>query len=66
MRKNIYTFATTLTVAGFSLLAAMALVAGRGMPAGPVAAAQLINPFELMARVRDLPVQELEDFSTVY
>jgi hypothetical protein len=66
MRKNIYTFAATLTVAGFSLLAAMALVAGRGMPAGPGAAAQLINPFELMARVRDLPAQELEDFSTVY
>jgi len=66
MRENIGTFAATLSVAGFSLFAAMALVAGRGVPAGAEAVAQPINPFELMERVGGLPTEVTEDFSTVY
>lgn len=66
MRKNVRAVAATITVASYALLAAMAFVAGRALPAGPEAAIQLINPFELMERVRDLPAQEFEDFSTVY
>jgi hypothetical protein len=49
-----------------SLFAAIPFVAGRAMPAGPTASTQLINPFELMQRVSDMPTQVIEDFSTVY
>jgi hypothetical protein len=52
MRKNVRAVAATITVASYALLAAMAFVAGRALPAGPEAAIQLINPFELMERER--------------
>jgi hypothetical protein len=66
MRRNVCIAAATLTVTGFCLSAAIPFVAGRAMPAGPTASTQLINPFELMERVSDLPAQATQDFSTVY
>jgi hypothetical protein len=66
MRKNACIAAATVTITSFSLFAALPFVAGRAMPAGPTASAQLINPFELMKRAGDLPLQGIEDFSTVY
>jgi hypothetical protein len=66
MPKNACIAAATLTIASLSLFAAIPFVAGRAMPAGPTASTQLINPFELMQRVSDMPTQVIEDFSTVY
>ena len=66
MRKNVFVAAAALAITSLSLFAAIPFVAGRAMPAGPMVPAQLINPFELMARVGDLPTQATEDFSTVY
>jgi hypothetical protein len=66
MRKNVCIAAATLTITSFCLFAAVPFVAGRTMPTGPTASTQLINPFELMERISDLPSQATEDFSTVY
>jgi hypothetical protein len=66
MRKNVCIAAAALTVTSVCLFAAIPFVAGRAMPAGPTASTQLIDPFELMQRVSDLPAQATEDFSTVY
>ena len=66
MRKALRISATTaLTVASLSLIATMPLAAGRPAPAEQVTVAA-INPFRLMERAMDLPVQQIEDFSMIY
>ena len=66
MRKALRISATALTVASLSLIAAMPLAAGWRTPAEQVTAAAAINPFRLMERAMDLPVQQIEDFSMIY
>jgi hypothetical protein len=56
----------SLTVASLSLIATMPLAAGWRTPAEQVTAAAAINPFRLMERATDLPVQPIEDFSMIY
>ena len=65
MRKALRISATALTVASLSLIAAIPLAAGRQTPAEQVTVAA-INPFRLMERATDLPVQQIEDFSMIY
>jgi hypothetical protein len=66
MRKALRIPAAALTVASVSLIATMPFAAGWPTPAEPVAAAVWINPFQLMERATDLPVQQIEDFSMIY
>ena len=56
----------SLTVASLSLIATMPLAAGSRTPAQQVTVAAAINPFRLMERATDLPVQQIEDFSMIY
>lgn len=56
----------SLTVASLSLIATMPLAAGWRTPAQQVTVAAAINPFRLMERATDLPVQQIEDFSMIY
>jgi hypothetical protein len=65
MRKATLIITAMLTLAALDRLSATLLDAGRPMPAGPVAAAASIDPFELMQQARDLPVQEVEDYTMV-
>jgi hypothetical protein len=65
MRKATLIITVTLTLAALDRLSAIPLDVGRPTPAGSVAAAASIDPFELMQQARDLPVQEVEDFSMV-
>jgi hypothetical protein len=66
MRKALRISATALTVASLSLIATMPLAAGWRTPAQQVTVAAAINPFRLMERATDLPVQQIEDFSMIY
>jgi hypothetical protein len=66
MRKALRISATALTVASLSLTAAMPLAAGWQTPVEQVTVAAAINPFHLMERATDLPVQQIEDFSMIY
>ena len=65
MRKALRISATALTVASLSPIAAMPLAAGWPTPAEQVTVAA-INPFRLMERATDMPVQQIEDFSMIY
>jgi hypothetical protein len=56
----------SLTVASLSLISTMPLAAGWRTPAQQVTVAAAINPFRLMERATDLPVQQIEDFSMIY
>jgi hypothetical protein len=53
-------------VASLSLIAAMPLVAGRDMRAGPVTTAVSINPLHLMEQVMELPVEQIDDLPKAY
>jgi hypothetical protein len=53
-------------VASLSLIAAMPLVAGRDMRAGPVTTAISINPFRLMEQVMELPVEQVDDLPNTH
>ena len=66
MRKALRISATALTVASLSLIATMPLAADWRTPAQQVTVAAAINPFRLMERATDLPVQQIEDFSMIY
>jgi hypothetical protein len=66
MRKALRISATALIVASLSLIAAMPLAAGWETPVEHVTVAAAINPFRLMERATDLPVQQIEDFSMIY
>lgn len=66
MRKALRISATALTVASLSLIAAMPLAAGWRTPAEQATIAAAMNPFRLMERATDLPVQQIEDFSMIY
>jgi hypothetical protein len=66
MRKALRISATALTVASLSLITVMPLAAGWRTPAQQVTAAAAINPFRLMERATDLPVQQIEHFSMIY
>lgn len=66
MSKALRISATALTVASLSLIATMPLAAGWRTPAQQVTVAAAINPFRLMERAMDLPVQQIEDFSMIY
>jgi hypothetical protein len=66
MRKALRISATALTVASLSPIATMPLAAGWRTPAQQVTVAAAINPFRLMERATDLPVQQIEDFSMIY
>jgi hypothetical protein len=61
MRNALRISAAALTVASLSLIAAMPLVAGRDMRAGPVPTAVSINPLQLMEQVMELPVEQIDD-----
>ena len=61
MRNALRISAAALTVASLSLIAAMPLVAGRDMPAGPATTAVSINPLQLMEQVMELPVEQIDD-----
>ena len=61
MRKALRISATALTVASLSLIAAMPLVAGRDMRAGPVTTGVSVNPLQLMEQVMDLPAEQIDD-----
>jgi hypothetical protein len=65
MRKALRISATALTVASLSLIATVPLAADWRTPAQQVTVAA-INPFRLMERAMDLPVQQIEDFSMIY
>ena len=65
MRKITLIITTTLTLAALNRLSATPPDVGRPMTAGSVVAAASIDPFELMQQARDLPAQEVEDFSMV-
>ena len=66
MRKVLRISATALSVASLSLVAIVLPAAGAPPPVKQVAAAVWIKPFQLMERAADLPVQQIEDFSTIY
>ncbi len=66
MRKALRISATALTVASLSPIATMPLAAGWQTPAEQVTMAAAIDPFRLMERATDLPVQQIEDFSMIY
>ena len=66
MGKVILVISAALTLAILTRLPAMPLDGDWRMPAAPVAAAASINPLELMRQAADLPVQETDDFSTIY
>ena len=66
MRKALRISATALTAASLSLIAAMPLAAGWWTPAEQAIVAAAMNPFRLMERATDLPVQQIEDFSMIY
>ena len=59
MRKALRISATALTVASLSPIATMPLAAGWRTPAQQVTVAAAINPFRLMERATDLPVQRV-------
>ena len=61
MRKALRISATALTVASLSLIAAMPLVAGRDMRAGPVTTGVSVNPLQLMEQVMDLPAEQIDE-----
>jgi hypothetical protein len=61
MRKATLIITAMLTLAALDRLSATLLDAGRPMPAGSAS----IDPFELMQQARDLPVQEVEDYTMV-
>ncbi len=61
MRKVALIITAALTLAILSRLPAVPLDAD-----GRVAAAVSINPHELMLQATDLPVQVIEDLSTIY
>ena len=61
MRNALRISAAALTVASLSLIAAMPLVAGRDMRAGPVTTGVSINPLQLMEQVMDLPAEQIDD-----
>jgi hypothetical protein len=65
MRKATLIITAMLTLAALDRLSATLLDAGRPMPAGSVATAASIDPLELMQQARDLPVQEVEDYTMV-
>ena len=64
MRNALRISAAALTVASLSLIAAMPLVAGRDMRAGPVTVS--INPLQLMEQVMELPVEQIDDLPKAY
>ena len=66
MGKVILVISAALTLAVLGRLPAMPFDADWRTPGGPVAAATPINPFELMQQAIDRPVQNTEDFSTIY
>ncbi len=66
MHNALRILVATAAVTTLSLTAPMPLIAGRGTPAGKVAAPVSVDPLELMTRAIDLPVQQIEDLSTIY
>ena len=66
MRKVALIITAALTLAILSRLPAVPLDAAGRTPAGPAVAAMAINPHELMLRAADLPVQAIEDLSTIF
>ena len=66
MGKVILIITAALTLAILGRMPAMPLDADWRTPAGTAAVAVSINPLKLMQQATGLPVQTIEDFSTIY